>query len=94
MISFSLTITMSLFLLTAVIWLAARRPGYYHVRNTISELGEFHSPMQRVVAYGVFLPVGVMLLVVAVLSRSATPTGAVLALCMAVGYIISAFFPL
>lgn len=93
MILFSLTLTTALFLLTAVIWFAAKRPSYHHVRNTISELGEFGSPMQHVVSYGVFLPVGAMLLVIAYLSRVATPTVAVLSLCMGVGYAISAFFP-
>lgn len=93
MILFFLTIATALFLLTSVIWFAAKRPDYHHVRNTISELGEFNSPMQRVVAYGVFLPVGLMLLVIAGLSRGATPTVAVLSLCMGVGYAASALFP-
>ena len=73
--------------------LARRKPGYRHMVHTISELGEVSAPSQRFVAFGVFLPVGVALLVtVAVLTSLHQPLAA-LAGAIAVGYVVAAFFP-
>lgn len=87
-----LTIT-SLFLAVAVAWFAARRADYSHVRHTISELGESGARSERAVSYGVFLPVGCMLLMIALLLKESSPVGAILALCIGIGYVTSALFP-
>lgn len=73
--------------------LARRKPGYRHMVNTISELGEVSAPSQRFVAFGVFLPVGVALLVTAAVLTSLHQPLAALAGTVAVGYVVAAFFP-
>jgi hypothetical protein len=88
-----LTLLASGYLLTQIFVLARRTPLYSHMRDTISELGEFGAPEQRLVALGVFLPVGVVLLIVAALLRGANPLAALLALCVAIGYLTAAAFP-
>jgi hypothetical membrane protein len=80
-----------LFILLAIP--GTRKPAYSHPRHTISELGEIGAPQARLVAMGVFLPIGIVMLVVAWLVRGQeTETGA-LALCLAVRYIAAALFP-
>lgn len=39
-----------------------RRPGYSHLRHTISELGETGSPLGKRVSYFGFVPIGLLLL--------------------------------
>jgi hypothetical membrane protein len=80
------------YLLAALAVLGARKPGYRHLANTISEIGETGSPDQRIVALGVFLPIGVAMLIVAVLARATSPVSA-LAITIAVGYLGAAAFP-
>jgi hypothetical protein len=55
-----------LYLLLGIIWAGARRPRYHHLRHTISELGEHGAPEARRVATGLFLPVGLSCLALAV----------------------------
>lgn len=93
MLPFALALTTSAYLLSAIIGFAARRPDYNHSKNTISELGEAGATSARLVSFGVFLPVGLALLLVAVLARRVEPDGALLALCIAVGYAVAAIFP-
>jgi hypothetical protein len=83
----------ALYLFIGIIALAPRKPGYSHFRHSISELGETGVPDQRLVALGLFLPVGVALLLVAFLLRPALPAKAALALCIAIGYLGAAAFP-
>lgn len=83
----------SAWLLAGVVWLAARRPTYRHVRDTISELGETGAPDQRLCAWGLFLPVGLLLLASAAGWREAHPWLALLALCLGLGYVGAAAFP-
>ena len=78
--------------------LARRKPGYRHGVHTISELGEVTAPDQRLVAFGVFFPVGLMLLVAAalLLMKSLHEPSAALATlagAIAVGYLVAAIFP-
>lgn len=80
-------------LLVSLVVLARRKPGYSHVRHSISELGEIGAPDQRFVALVVFLPIGLALLPVAWLVRVESPETAALALCIAVGYLGAAAFP-
>jgi hypothetical protein len=68
-----------------------RKKLYSHTRDTISELGETGSALSRLVSLGLFLPVGFLLLIIAYQLRSSDAQG--LALCLAAGYILAAFFP-
>ena len=81
------------YLFVSLFALAPRKDGYSHVKHTISEIGESGAPDQRFVAFGLFLPIGVLLLFVALLVRAASPASASLALSIAVGYIGAAVFP-
>jgi hypothetical protein len=83
---------------SGVVYFGHRRPGYSHVRHTISELGEIGSPSSQVVSLGVFLPVGVGCLVAARwsagrLEGSELSEGlSTLALSIAIGYVVGAIF--
>ncbi len=88
-----LSIVTSLFLALGIARFGARKPGYSHVRDTISELGEMGDPNARPVAFGLFLPVGLALVVVALLVRGTASATGSLALCIAIGYIVAAFAP-
>jgi hypothetical protein len=94
----------ALILLAAVLvvlgtlYFASLRPGYSHISNTISELGETGAPRARLVAYGFFLPVGLMVwLALWLLQRGSSDKGAsavLLALsCLGTGYVVAAFAP-
>jgi Protein of unknown function (DUF998) len=89
----------SLFLAAGIAIFASRRPGYRHLRHTISELGETNAPDARLVSLGLFLPVGVALLGIAgFVFFAAAPhslTGALsgLAACIGAGYAGAALFP-
>jgi hypothetical protein len=74
----------------AMAWLAiglslfgARRPACSHWRHTISEIGESGAPDRRLVAFALFLPVGVVLLLAAATLHAASPAAATLALAIA-----------
>lgn len=91
--SLVVTIVTASYLAFGIMRLGARKPGYRHVRDTISELGEVGDPNARLVAFGLFLPVGVALGIVALLVRETAPAAGSLALCIAIGYIVAAFAP-
>ena len=88
-----LAIATLLYLAAATVYLARLRPDYSHIRHTISELGEHGCPIERQVAFGVFLPVGLAMACVAFVERANEPA-ALLAAALSVGYIGSAFFPI
>jgi len=88
-----LVIATSVYLAIALVVFARRRPEYSHIRHTISELGEQGSPIEKPVAFGLFLPVGLAATYVAFASRSNEPA-ALLAAALALGYIGGAFFPI
>jgi hypothetical protein len=73
--------------------LARRKPGYSPLRHTISEIGETGAPDQRFVALGLFLPIGLALLLAAYLLRLHSSAAAALALAIAIGYLGAAAFP-
>lgn len=80
--------------LTALLFvLGNKTPAYDQIRHTISELGERDAPYQLAVALGVFLPVGLALLLAAYLARPLGDDIAALALCISVGYLVAAAFP-
>lgn len=87
------TLVAAAYLAGALVVLARRKPGYSHIKHTISELGERGAPDERLVAVGVFLPVGLAMLGVAFLSYPAHAPLAALAACIAVGYGGAAIFP-
>lgn len=82
-----------IFWLTFAIVRFGLRPGYSHTRHTISELGETGAPAARQVNYGVFLPVGAVLLGTGALLWGEHPDAGGLAACIGAGYAIAAFFP-
>lgn len=73
------------YLSALLVIIGMRWPRYSHIRHTISELGEVGAPDQRFVAFGVFLPVGALLLLVAHLLRPLGQPASSLALCIAIG---------
>lgn len=81
-------------LLAVAIWrFGVARAAYSQLRHTISELGESGAPNARWVSFGVFLPFGIAMLLVAWLCQAESGSGARLAVCLAVGYVGAAFFP-
>jgi len=95
MIATSLTLSLVAFAYLGIsIIVGARHNQHYnHVRQTISELGEHGSEFEQHFSLGVFLPIGILLSVVAWLLRSTDPQIALLSLSIAVGYGLSAAFP-
>lgn len=93
MLATAISLAASAYLFVGLFVLARRKPGYRHLKHTISELGEMGAPDQRFVAFGFFLPIGVLLVIVAYLLQSASAPTSVLALCIAIGYIGAAVFP-
>lgn len=88
-----LSILASLFLGTGLVLLARRHKNYSHIRNTISELGEWGSPDQSLVALGFFLPIGLTTALVGYLLYGLAPAVAGLAFCISTGYVGAAMFP-
>ncbi|GHG90943.1 DUF998 domain-containing protein [Comamonas sp. JC664] len=80
-------------------WFARRRPGYSHVRSTVSELGESGAPDALRVAWLGFAPAGLAVLVFSALlhaqltSLGADGTAAVLLSLLGVSYVGAAVFP-
>ncbi len=93
MLPISLTLFALAYLFAALFVLGRKKPGYSHLRHTISELGESGAPQETLVAMGVFLPIGLVLLLVAYLVRHLAVEEFALALCLALGYIVAAVFP-
>ncbi|GAB4579406.1 MAG: hypothetical protein Fur0022_21440 [Anaerolineales bacterium] len=93
MLGFIVSIVSAVFLLVAILVFANRKPGYSHLRHTISELGEVGAPDQRLVGFGVFLPVGLMLLFVGYSFRLTHELTTLLSVCIGAGYLGAAFFP-
>ncbi len=73
-------------------WVGRRTPGYSHRSRSISELGEVGAPHQRLIAFGVFLPVGALALVGGVVGDASWPVKG-LAASLAVGYLVAAVAP-
>ena len=84
--------------LLGTLWFSSLQPVYSHITNTISELGETGAVHPHLVAYGFFLPVGLMVwLALWLLHREGDGkelSRVLLALsCLGTGYVASAFFP-
>lgn len=93
MLTIVLTAIAAFYLFTSLLVLAPKKAGYSHLKHTISEIGEIGAPQQPFVAYGLFLPIGLLLLLVAYLVQSTSTPSAALALCIALGYLVAAAFP-
>lgn len=89
--TFALALGSTLLLLMGIGYFGWRKPAYSHWHDTISELGEVGSPLSPAVSYGLFLPVGVLLGLIATLAETTTLAG--LAGCVGTGYVVAAFFP-
>lgn len=89
---FALALATVSYLTVAVIGIAATRPDYSHVRDTISQLGESGARLGGPTSYAVFLPVGAALAVLAYLALAIDRDVALLAVCMAAGYLGAALF--
>ncbi|HEV2695391.1 MAG TPA: DUF998 domain-containing protein [Verrucomicrobiae bacterium] len=88
----------ALMVLFETLYFARQQPGYGHVANTISELGETGAPHARLVAFGFFLPVGLLIWLALWLVHRAAPGRdiwfALAAMsCLGTGYAAAAFFP-
>ncbi|TGE29248.1 DUF998 domain-containing protein [Hymenobacter metallicola] len=79
------------YLSLGIAYFGFRRPGYSHLRHTISELGEDGAPNRRAVSWGLFFVVGAGLLLGALLAETAALRG--LLLCLGSGYVVAAVFP-
>lgn len=93
MLASALTALAALYLFSALLVLAPRKPGYRHWQHSISEIGEFGARDQRFVAFGLFLPIGLLLLAVCGAIQAQSEPAAMLALCIGVGYVGAALFP-
>ncbi|HSY17581.1 MAG TPA: DUF998 domain-containing protein, partial [Candidatus Acidoferrales bacterium] len=88
----------ALMVLSETLYFASQRPPYSHIANTISELGETGAPHASLVAFGFFLPVGLLVWLALWLVHREAPgrdiSFALAALsCLGTGYAAAAFFP-
>jgi hypothetical protein len=78
-------------------WFARRRPGYSHLRHTLSELGETGAPDASRVARLAFAPLGLSVWGVAALLGARLPadagTGLVPLSLLGMSYVGAAVFP-
>lgn len=81
------------YLLAGAAWLARRKPGYSHWRDTLSELGETGSTVERAARYALFLPIGLAFAAAAALAWGTLQQPAWAAACVATGYLAAVAFP-
>jgi Protein of unknown function (DUF998) len=80
------------YLIAGNIYFGNHIKGYSHIKHTISELGETGSIFEKQVSFGLFLPTGILLAIAGlVANHNINALG--LALSLAIGYIVAAFFP-
>src|SRR5215468_9147894 len=94
----ALVVVAAAMVLLGTVYFASLRPGYSHISNTISELGETGAPQAHLVAFGFFLPVGLMVWLALWLAHRHRPgqdtSLVLLALSgLGTGYALAAFFP-
>jgi Protein of unknown function (DUF998) len=92
------TVLAALMVLVETLYFASLRPGYSQISNTISELGETGAPQAGEVAFGFFLPVGLLVwLALGLVFREASDTYVAVSFMalssLGAGYVIAAFFP-
>lgn len=81
-----------IFLTTGIIYVGRKINNYSHIKHTISELGETGGVFEKQVSLGLFLPVGILLVIVALLEKENSYVMG-LSFALAIGYIAAAFFP-
>lgn len=97
-LSSALVAVASAIVLLGTLYFASLRPGYSHISNTISELGETGASKAHLVAFGFFLPVGLIVWLALWLAHRHRP-GQDMSLVspalagLGTGYVIGAFFP-
>lgn len=78
-LNFLPTLALSFAILSAVlaaflpIYFASRKPGYSHIRHTISELGEIGSPVGKTVSYFGFMAIGISVWVFLIIAAYLLP---------------------
>ena len=87
-----LSVAVTAYLIAGIVYFGHKKAGYDHLKHTISELGETGTPWEKQVGFGVFLPVGIGLLVIAFTFWDHEIVRG-LSACLAVGYLVAAFFP-
>ena len=87
-----LPILTAIYLLIGILYFGFKKSFYSHIKDTISELGEFGSKHAKMVNYGLFMPVGVLLFIIAFFNSSNSVLVG-LSISLGIGYIVSAFFP-
>ncbi|RYF74186.1 MAG: DUF998 domain-containing protein [Cytophagaceae bacterium] len=95
---FVLFLLTGLYLLAGIIYFSNRRKGYNSIQHTISELGEVGAADKERVNYGLFLPVGVLLVLAGLytyLTASVVYSVGLagLSVSVGIGYVVAAFFP-
>lgn len=87
-----ISVFITTYLMAGVVYLGCKKESYSHFKDTISELGERGSEIFRSASYGLFLPVGLGLLFIAIgADKNEVLLG--LSICLSVGYTVSAFSP-
>lgn len=87
-----LSVLVTLLLFSGIFYFGSKKKHYNQVKHTISELGENGSPVANRVNFGLFLPAGLLLLLIAM---NAGNNGFLpgYSICIATGYLVAAFFP-
>ena len=96
-VSATLIAAAAILLLLGTLCFSSLRHGYSQIANTISELGETGAPHAPLVAFGFFLPVGLLVWLALWLLRPSIPGRDVSLVflpmfCLGTGYVVSAFF--
>src|SRR5579859_1717240 len=97
-VSCALVAVAAVMVLLGTVYFASLRPDYSHISNTISELGETGAPQAHLVAYGFFLPVGLIVWFALWLADRHkpglnTPLVLLALSSLGTGYVLAAFFP-
>jgi len=87
-----IALAVTAYLIAGILYYGYKKSGYDHFKHTISELGETGTPWEKQVGFGLFLPVGIGLLVIAFTHWDHEIVRG-LSVCLAVGYLVAAFFP-
>jgi hypothetical protein len=87
-----IAIAVTAYLIAGIFYFGYKKTGYDHLKHTISELGETGTAWAKQVGFGLFLPAGIGLLVITFTNQDHEIVRG-LSACLAVGYLVAAFFP-
>jgi hypothetical protein len=90
---FYVAILVLLYLVFSSAYFGRLRSEYSHIKHTISELAESNSSTEKLVSLGVFLPIGLVMGLIAFFSRLNEPA-LLFSISLAVGYGGAALFPI